>query len=432
MEKTFLKTFSLIFLLVLVSCNFSPNDSEKLEKMKSLVKETLIDGESAQFSELKYYKLTNHGCGNVNAKNKLGGYVGKKKFIVSLDQNLVTIDSDREIPEAPTKPSIASDYSANASIRATINYALESAKWAAIVEEKRNLHMAFDAAVAEKCTDTPPKQDKKEADKKELPENKIQFIPYEEKDGFIVQYSNEYPLYAINLAKALEPDLIKVLQPKGSTETSTEFANRSNYHSLESTTVDLSSDYGLVLMSDYLFNESEGFQVEYNADTEMATIQSSRESCTDPARDTTRNPAIADSMKAIFGSSREPIVKGREYGITCNANSITRITFSSKQVDFLKYFKYQEGFQQYAQLKDSFKLSKQKLLELPTPSYSNNVFYVGIMIVGRVNKNLTISNFKDETENFYPGGTPSIPFTVKKIVYYNNKNGEILASRDLK
>lgn len=425
------KTFSLIFLLVLASCNFSSNDSEKLEKMKSLVKETLIDGESAQFSELKYYKLTNHGCGNVNAKNKLGGYVGKKKFIVSLDQNLATIDSDREMPEAPAKPSRTSD-ATNTSMQATINYALEVAEWSAIVEEKRNLHMTFDATVAEKCTDTPPKQDMKEIDKKEQPENKVQFVSYEEKDGFIAQYSDEYHFYTVNLAEALRFDLVKVLQPKGPIETSTEFADRSNYLALESKTVNLDNDYGLVLLSGYLFNKTEGFGVEYNADTEMATIQSHREFCADPARDATRNPAIADSMKAIFGNSKEPIAKGREYGITCNVNSITSITFSSKQVDFLKYFKHQEGLQQYMQLEDSFKLPKQKLLKLPTSSYSSNVFYVGVMIVGRVNKDLTISNFKDETKNYYSSDTPSLPFNVKKIVYYNNKNGEILASRSFK
>ena len=80
MKKIFLKFLPLVF--ALTSCNLDPSDSEELRKMKSMVKEMLIDGESAQFSELRYYKSTNYGCGKVNAKNKFGAYVGEKKFIV--------------------------------------------------------------------------------------------------------------------------------------------------------------------------------------------------------------------------------------------------------------------------------------------------------------------------------------------------------------
>ncbi|MER0215592.1 MAG: hypothetical protein DU481_05210 [Nitrosomonas sp.] len=260
----------------------------------------------------------------------------------------------------------------------------------------------------------------------------VEFVQYEEQDGFIAQYSDRYPFYAVNLAEALKPDLLKVLQPKSPIETSVEFANRSNYHALKSETVDLNRKYGFSLMSDYLFDETEGFQVAYDADTEMATIQSHREFCTDPARDPGRNPAIADSLKEMYGSVDEPIVKGTEYGITCNINSITSIIFSSKQVDFLKYLQHQKGLQLYMQLKDTFKLPKQKLLELSTGGHSNNIFYIGIMIVGHVNVNLSISNFKDETKNYSSNRVPSIPFNVSQIIYYNNKNGEILASRQIR
>ncbi|MER0217126.1 MAG: hypothetical protein DU481_13280 [Nitrosomonas sp.] len=154
MKKTFLKFLPLVF--ALTSCNLGSSDSEELEKMKLIVKEMLIDRESAQFSELKYYKSTNYGCGNVNAKNKFGAYVGKKKFIVSLDQNLAVIDSDREMPEAPSRPYTASD-ATNSSILTTMNYVMESAKWAEAFERKRNLQMTFNEIIAEKCTDTPPK-----------------------------------------------------------------------------------------------------------------------------------------------------------------------------------------------------------------------------------------------------------------------------------
>lgn len=429
MKKIFLKFLPLVF--ALTSCNLDPSDSEELRKMKSMVKEMLIDGESAQFSELRYYKSTNYGCGKVNAKNKFGAYVGEKKFIVSFDQHLAVIDSDREIPESPSKPYIASDASNN-SILANMNYAIESAKWAEAIEKKSNLHAIFDAIITEKCTDTPSKQGMEQTNKEEHLKSKVEFVPYEEQDGFIAYYSDEYPFYAVNLAEALKPDLLKVLQPKSPIETSVEFANRSNYRALKSETVDLNRKYGFSLLSGYLFNKTEGFQVVYDADTETATIQSHRELCTDPARDPGRNPAIADSLKTIFGSVDEPIVKGTEYGITCNINSITSITFSSKQVDFLKYLQHQKGFEHYMQLKDSFKLPKQKLLELSTGSYSSDIFYIGIMIMGHVDVNLSISNFKDKTKNYSSNRAPSIPFKVSQIIYYNNKNGEILASRQIR
>jgi hypothetical protein len=97
-----------LFTVVLTACNVVSGDSTEVSKMKLIVKDTLFDGESAQFSDLKYYKSTNFGCGFVNAKNKLGGYVGKKKFIVSLEQNAADIDPDRETPEAPSAPSYVS------------------------------------------------------------------------------------------------------------------------------------------------------------------------------------------------------------------------------------------------------------------------------------------------------------------------------------
>lgn len=394
----------------MVGCNVGPSDSDKLEKMKSIIKESLIDGESAQFSDLKYYKSTNFGCGFVNAKNKMGGYVGKKKFIVSLEKNSAAIDPNRETPEPPSAPTYAT-------IESTMRYATQSAEWSSKVDAIRSEYMAFDALVAEKCTDTPPKKEEKtEASKKEQAENKVQFVPYEEKDGFIAQYSETYPFYAANLSKALAPDLIKILQPKGPTETSAELAKRSNYLALEPKAVDLSKEYGLVMLDGIGDDSMKGVSVQYNADAEKLSIRTSDSVCDDPARSVYSN-------KAKF--------KGKEYGITCTFNKFTKIIVSNKQADFAKYFE-REYLDDRIHLKDSFKLPKGKLLELPTASYSKDRFHVGLMIVGRINKNLTISNFEDHTFAFGADGTPSLPFTISKVVYFNSKNGEILASRPIK
>lgn len=400
---------ALIISLALAGCSPGPSDSDKLEKMKSIIKETLIDGESAQFSDLKYYKSTNFGCGFVNAKNKMGGYVGKKKFIVSLEQNASEIDPDREIPEPPSAPGYAS-------IESTMRYATQSAQWASNVDAIRNKYQAFDTLVEQKCTDTPPKQeDKNAAEKKEQAKNKVQFVPYEEKDGFIAQYSEAYPLYAANLSKALAPDLIKILKPKGPTETSAEFLKRSNYLALGSQEVDLNRDYGLVMLDGHGDDSFKGVVVQYDADKEIVSLTTD-DLCDDPAR-------------SVYDSKAKG--KGKEYGITCKLNKFTKITVSNKQSDFAKYFQ-REYVASYVHIKDKFKLPKGKLLELPTASYSKDRFHVGLMMVGRINKDLTIANFEEHARDYGADTAPSLPFTLSKIVYFNTKNGEILASRGIK
>jgi hypothetical protein len=52
-------------------------------KAQNLVKKSLIDPESARFSEVKYVRETGAVCGLVNGKNKMGGYVGEKPFFVT-------------------------------------------------------------------------------------------------------------------------------------------------------------------------------------------------------------------------------------------------------------------------------------------------------------------------------------------------------------
>ena len=49
------------------------------------VRMTLTDPESAQFRNFRTNASTGVSCGEVNAKNKLGGYVGFKKFLAAAD-----------------------------------------------------------------------------------------------------------------------------------------------------------------------------------------------------------------------------------------------------------------------------------------------------------------------------------------------------------
>lgn len=410
MKNTIKFSVALSCAVVLTACNVASGDSSEVAKMKSIVKNVLTDGESAQFSDVKYYKSTNFGCGFVNAKNKLGGYVGKKKFIVSLEQNAADIDPDRDTPEAPRSPS-------HVSAEAVMNYALESQKWMSKVEEIQNRYQAFDALFSEKCTDNPPpKEDKTQTAKKEAAEPKTQFVPYGEKEGLIAQYSDQYPFYAVNISKLLGPELRDILRKKGTTETTSEFNKRSNYSALEGKSVDLNGEYGLVLLDGYSSDDAmKGISGEYNADKGMLSVSSSSDFCNDPAKD-------------YFTK----IPSGREYGLTCGFNRFTGIVFSSKQTDLLRYFRRVDYSREKLFVSDSFKLTKEKLMELPTASYSKEKFHVGFMIVGRINKNLSIYNFQDQTRDYSTDSTPYLPFVVTKIVYFNSKNGEILASRSIK
>ena len=69
-------------------------DSQQIEKVKSIVKNMLIDGESAQFTDLKYYKATNFACGFVNAKNKMGGYVGNTSSTLPARKWMISLETD--------------------------------------------------------------------------------------------------------------------------------------------------------------------------------------------------------------------------------------------------------------------------------------------------------------------------------------------------
>jgi hypothetical protein len=298
-----------------------------------------------------------------------------------------------------------------------MNYALESQKWMNKVEDIRNRYQAFDALVLDKCTDTPPpEKDKTRSANKNATDSKTLFVPYGEKDGGIIQYSDKYPTYAANISQLLGPELRNILRKKGATETTTEFTKRSNYSALEGKSIDLNAEYGLVILDGYSMEDAKkGIKGKYNADKETISVSTDERFCDDPA-------------KATYSD----ITAGKEYGLTCNFNNSTKIVFSSKQTNWMKYFKRREFIRENIYIEDSFKLSKDKLLELPTASYSKEIFHVGLMFVGQINKNLSITNFQDQTGDYPEDATPSIPFTVTRIVYFNSKNGEILSSRLIK
>ena len=74
-------------LTLLASCQWVPGTTaHKVEAAKTIVREELVDGASAQFEDVV---VSGAGagpamvCGWVNSKNRMGGYTGAVKFLVS-------------------------------------------------------------------------------------------------------------------------------------------------------------------------------------------------------------------------------------------------------------------------------------------------------------------------------------------------------------
>lgn len=67
------------------------------ERATDAVRRALNDPESARFDRVTYNAATLSTCGLVNAKNRMGGYVGFTRFVVNMDGA-----AEFQPPEPPT------------------------------------------------------------------------------------------------------------------------------------------------------------------------------------------------------------------------------------------------------------------------------------------------------------------------------------------
>lgn len=70
-----------VVVLVVLYCMVGP-DLMKKSQAKRLAREQLIDPDSAQFRNMAVSAKGNIVCGEVNSKNRMGGYVGYQPFFV--------------------------------------------------------------------------------------------------------------------------------------------------------------------------------------------------------------------------------------------------------------------------------------------------------------------------------------------------------------
>lgn len=66
---------------------------------KDAVRQLLTDPASAQFRNVERNAKTGLWCGEVNSKNKLGGYVGFSKFVVKPDKTAQLSPNDQPMPD---------------------------------------------------------------------------------------------------------------------------------------------------------------------------------------------------------------------------------------------------------------------------------------------------------------------------------------------
>lgn len=163
MEKKKLNIAIAAGVLILVAAGIGGYFYYPIYTIQEVVRKPLLDPVSAQFSEVKFYRSTGYGCGYVNAKNKVGGYVGRKQFVASLDGQVV-IDPTKELKDMPDStpsvemPSFSTSFSMEAALAdssrrladAQRRYA-ETMRVSAENDRIRAEAEAFKSLVAQKC-----------------------------------------------------------------------------------------------------------------------------------------------------------------------------------------------------------------------------------------------------------------------------------------
>jgi len=101
-----MRVIAAVVLLALAGCRYIPGtEASKIAEGESQVRDALADPNSAEFRNLSIREVTGAVCGEVNAKNRMGGFVGFTRFYVlpgfvrfedgDLGTDTVPVDFDR-------------------------------------------------------------------------------------------------------------------------------------------------------------------------------------------------------------------------------------------------------------------------------------------------------------------------------------------------
>ncbi|MFG0787916.1 hypothetical protein [Delftia tsuruhatensis] len=97
--------FGVVAAIAVAPVVFAQNYSAMVAKAKTAVSRDFKDPEGARFRDVGIYKSTTGKggvsvCGEVNAKNSYGAYVGYKRFVV--DDDFVQIEADGDLGLIPS------------------------------------------------------------------------------------------------------------------------------------------------------------------------------------------------------------------------------------------------------------------------------------------------------------------------------------------
>lgn len=364
--------------------------SKQIEQAKGLVKNGLTDSGSAEFSDVSYYKSSNYVCGYVNAKNKLGGYVGKKEFLVSIKDGSVYFEPNRDAIKAP-------QVSISTSVQSSINNMNESMAWSAAVQSQSQSIKFFDDLKKRNC--------------KNEEAGSLNANVSGKSDVF--KYTNEIT----KIPKGFEGDNLsdiakkvgELTKPKGELETTAEYTDRISVIKLNLNDAIRDNNYA------FKFN-TEPFDSKvvksYDADTQKLKIQ-------------------------LEGVLTDGLCKDRlnklknDHPVQCYLGRGTTISITNKNPIFKQFMTKREIYDGQWFFVDYIDIPRERISTMKDPKVNYGSYTVSALIVGSVVDNMKNTSEKLGFGDYYAMSGESIPFDLKYIVYYDTNTGDVLASRDL-
>lgn len=397
-------TITAVFLFGVAGCD---SDTKEIIEAKAIVRANLFDGASAQFSDTNYYENTNYVCGQVNAKNRLGGYVGPKRFIVSLKEKSNYFDPDREAPKSPTSPT-------SLSTEAAVNYALEIAAWADKLQKIHTEAEIFDALSLKKCTNTPPKEKQTNGSLEPSLEKQKNNQTFE----FNVDTTKIPFGFNGDDLSSVSNKVEKLTKRKDQIETTDEYNKRMSILSFDPTPENFDRLYAIKIQTG-AFNPTDS--IEFDADKGKVFIK-----YTGPIL----NGFCKDNITQRYK---------KEHPVICHTGNGVSLSVSNKSKFFLKTMTQHESISRRDEYNfiDSFSLSREKIAELPKVGNGFSSIGISTLLVGNIVKDQVNPQHSwvepystGEKITVHAASGKVIPFNVKHIVNYSSSTGEILARKD--
>lgn len=140
-----------ILAFVTAGCEFMPGtEAYRIEQAKRAVAKLLIDPASAQFQNV--VARDGYVCGEVNGRNRMGGFVGFKRFLVPLDGDSPLIDPEFDYQDLLTAEDSCEALQSNS--YASVSSAIAACRRAEEQRSAAKLQGVFDSSWSKHCSPT--------------------------------------------------------------------------------------------------------------------------------------------------------------------------------------------------------------------------------------------------------------------------------------